>query len=698
MLTAALVGLLLGAGQRLPGQEGAASSYKAGIAVKVITPPEGLWMAGYAGRKKPADGKIHDLKVKALALEDGKGANLVLLTSDLLGLPRQVADEIAEEVMKKSDLRREQIMLTSSHTHTGPVLHSSLNDMYDLPPEQPKLIAAYTEQLKPAIVQTILAALKDLKPARLSIGVGKAGFVMNRRQTTDKGVVLGVNPKGPVDPEVPVLRVETPDGQLKAVVFGYACHNTTLDFTKWCGDYAGFAQAMIETSHPGAVAMFWIGCGGDANPQPRGKLEMAEAHGRELADAVEAVLKGDLKSLQGRFSAQYEKIALPLDDQGNKEQLAARLDKELTSKDHAIKTRAARLKKMLDTDGQIPDNYAHYPIQLWRIGDNLLWIALGGEVVVEYALHLKKDLAGAKNGTVWVTGYANDVMGYIPTKTMLKEGGYEPDYSMVYYGFPGKWAPTVEEKILAKTRAMANPNGGKSTNLKTPFEKRTFTDPNKKTLPYCLLKPDNYDPKTKYPLVLFLHGAGERGYDNEKQLVHGVMEFAKDDVRKKYPCFVVAPQCPENQKWCDVDWGAAKHDMPKKPSESMRLTLELLTALQKEFSIDPNRLYVTGLSMGGYGTWDAISRHPDLFAAAVPVCGGGDEKLAEKIAKVPIWVFHGGKDETVMPARSRNMVEALKKAGGKPKYTEYPDIGHDSWVPAYKDTDMHAWLFAQKHS
>jgi predicted peptidase len=233
---------------------------------------------------------------------------------------------------------------------------------------------------------------------------------------------------------------------------------------------------------------------------------------------------------------------------------------------------------------------------------------------------------------------------------------------------------------------------------KSMLEKKTFTDAKDNTLSYRLLKPDNYDKKTKYPLVLFLHGAGECGKDNEAQLKHGVAEFATKENRKNYPCFLVAPQCPSVRGggWAKIDFRAKEIKLADKPSEPGRLALELVDALQKEYSIDSKRIYVTGLSMGGYGTWDAICRHPDKFAAAVPVCGGGDLNQAEKIAKLPIWVFHGAKDGAVKVERSRDMVEAIKKAGGKPKYTEYPEVGHDSWVKAYKDGDMMKWLFAQK--
>jgi predicted peptidase len=237
------------------------------------------------------------------------------------------------------------------------------------------------------------------------------------------------------------------------------------------------------------------------------------------------------------------------------------------------------------------------------------------------------------------------------------------------------------------------------------LEKRTFRGKSGKVLRYRLLKPDQgpdasiiRDPSsaTKYPLVVFLHGAGERGSDNEAQLLHGVAEFAKPESRKQYPCFLIAPQCPDGKKWVEVDWSAATHTQPEEPSESEALLLELIPALEEEYRIDPKRIYLTGLSMGGYGTWDLLARRPDLFAAGVPVCGGGDEKQAETLAKMPIWAFHGDKDTAVPVSRSRNMIAAIKKTGGKPHYTEYTGRGHDSWVPAYKDEAMMKWLFEQK--
>lgn len=253
---------------------------------------------------------------------------------------------------------------------------------------------------------------------------------------------------------------------------------------------------------------------------------------------------------------------------------------------------------------------------------------------------------------------------------------------------------------VALVSSMSIANTSTAADPRDRFEARRYESPNGGQLNYRLLYPKNYKPgdETKYPLVLFLHGAGERGDDNRVQLIHGMGDFASDEIMEKYPAFVLAPQCPKDQKWVNVDWSADSHTMPEKPSESMRLTLEVIDELRKSLPIDGNRLYVTGLSMGGYGTWDALQRKPDLWAAAAPICGGGDPAGASVMKDIPIWVFHGDQDGAVKVKRSREMVEALKAAGGSPKYTEYPGVGHDSWTATYRNPEFYAWLFAQKKS
>ena len=226
----------------------------------------------------------------------------------------------------------------------------------------------------------------------------------------------------------------------------------------------------------------------------------------------------------------------------------------------------------------------------------------------------------------------------------------------------------------------------RAADLDKLLEKRTFTQ-GKASLPYRLMKPADYDASKKYPLVVFLHGAGERGDDNKAQLRHGIKDFVSDAARKKHPCFLIAPQCPRGKGWASFG---------KDSAGAGRLVLGLIDELRKEFTIDDKRIYLTGLSMGGFGTWDLLARKPDLFAAGIPICGGGDPAKAEKLAKIPIWAFHGDKDGAVNVDRTRKMIAAIKKAGGEPKYTEYKGVGHDSWTATYKDPAVLEWLFAQK--
>jgi hypothetical protein len=447
------VGLVFVAGLTHAQEKG----WKAGVAVKAVTPAESMWLAGYASRTKPAEGKEQDLFVKALAIEDPAGHRVVLLTSDLIGIPRSLGEGVAEDVKKKFALPRDRLMLTVSHTHCGPVVRDNLEDMYPMPPDEAKKIAPYAKKLRGWMTDTIVQAVEGLKPARLAVGKGTARFAVNRRTNKEAAVPemlkRGELPRGPVDHDVPVLRVTSPDGKLVAVVFGYACHNTTMSFDRWCGDYAGYAQEYLEAKHKGAVAMFWTGCGGDSNPLPRRSLELCKKYGKELSGAVQDVLDGKLTPLTGGLATRYATVALPYAKVPGAEQLAA----DMLSKNLALRKRAERLKKLLDEGGKI-DDYTHYPVQVWRLGDQVTWVALGGEVVVDYSLRLKKELAGGR--AVWVAGYANDVMAYVPSERVLKEGGYEGDTSMIYYGLPSKWAVGVEGKIVAKALELAREVGG----------------------------------------------------------------------------------------------------------------------------------------------------------------------------------------------------------------------------------------------
>lgn len=230
------------------------------------------------------------------------------------------------------------------------------------------------------------------------------------------------------------------------------------------------------------------------------------------------------------------------------------------------------------------------------------------------------------------------------------------------------------------------------------FERGRYQGSGGAELAYRLLKPPAGKEGDRFPLVIFLHGAGERGADNRAQLVHGMREFARPERRAEYPAFVLAPQCPAGEKWVDVAWDAVQHERPAEPATPLRLCRELIDQLLEELPIDEDRIYLTGLSMGGFGTFDALARWPDRFAAAIPICGGGDPRAAEvaRFRDVPLWVFHGARDNLVRPERSRELVAALKAAGGTPRYTEYPEAGHDSWTATYADGNVLEWLFAQR--
>lgn len=257
--------------------------------------------------------------------------------------------------------------------------------------------------------------------------------------------------------------------------------------------------------------------------------------------------------------------------------------------------------------------------------------------------------------------------------------------------------------VMLALVAISVPGWAEGPDLRGRLQKRVFTNVQGDSLPYRLFVPAKYERTQKYPLILFLHGAGERGSDNEAQLKHAqVLRFISDEVQARHPCFLVAPQCPvsgdrQQSRWAEVYWGLEPPSQtPGQPTKPMRLTMELLDALANEYSIDPERRYVTGLSMGGYGAFDLCVRRPNDFAAAVPICGGADDSKAGRIAHVAFWVFHGDADRAVPVSRSRSIVAALKAAGGDPKYTEYPGVGHNSWEKAYNEPELVEWLFRQR--
>ena len=408
-----------------------------------------MWMAGYASRTNVSSGAFNELRAKALALEDDKGARIVFVTLDLIGVPRTLRLGLERRVKDKFNLPPEGLLLNASHTHSGPEFRVGRAPADDGEFKPSTLGERYGVALEEKLFKLIGDALASSAPARLGFTHARCGFAMNRRLPTPTGYANSPNPDGPVDHDVPVLRVEGADGKPRAVLFGYACHNTTLALYRFSGDYAGFAQEAIEADNPGVTALFMLGCGGDQNPYPRGTVELARQHGRTLATAVEAALLPKAKPLTGGLRAAFATIDIDYAPLPTREEFTKRLE----SKDRYEKQHAERMLAKLDKGEKLPVNYP-YPVQVVRFGDALTLVALGGEVVVDYSTRLKREL-GSNAASVWVAGYSNDVMAYIPSKRVREEGGYEAEGAMRFSTtHPGPWALTVEEKIVGKVHEL----------------------------------------------------------------------------------------------------------------------------------------------------------------------------------------------------------------------------------------------------
>jgi neutral ceramidase len=429
-------------------------TWQAGTAKAVITPESSVWLAGYGSRTKPAEGKLHDLWVKVLAVEDATGRKAVVVTTDLLGIPRSLGTAVCEQIETQCGLPRSQIMLTSSHTHSGPVLSDSLTTVYPMDETQRAASDQYTHALEQAIVKSVAEAIARLSSATVAVGSGTCDFAVNRRNNVEKDVVQLLAEhqplKGPVDHSVPVLAVHNAEGHLLALLFLYACHNTTLYGYEYSGDYAGFAQIAVEEKHPEALAMFAMGCGADQNPLPRRSVELCRKYGDALAAGAEAVLAQPMQAVAPSLHAEFETIDLPFSGELHAETLQSDAGKD----DYLGRGARSALQQMADLKAQgkeLPKSYP-YPVQVWRLGDNVLWIALGGEVVVDYALDLKTRYGEA----TWVFGYANDVMAYIPSNRIWKEGGYESGAFNVYNMLAERWCPDIETRIDAAVEQLVS--------------------------------------------------------------------------------------------------------------------------------------------------------------------------------------------------------------------------------------------------
>jgi hypothetical protein len=448
---------------------GYAQEFNAGAARAKITPEEPGWLGGYGHRNRPAEGVAAELWARALALEDNHGHRCVLVNADIHIFTRRLHQEIVQSARKRLGLEPSEVMLIATHTHSGPALPEGFDPVisWGLDEQAQKKLRAAADRIRDQTLDAMARALASLRPARLSFGRGEAHFGMNRRVRQDNGeYTFGSNPEGVADPDVPVLLVELPGGMPLAVVFTYACHNTTIrngheGFYRYHPDYAGAAAEQIETQRPGSTAIYVTGAAGEIDPQPQGGVEQAERHGKTLADIVLATLdRPGRRPVRGPLRTTYKEISLPLDTIPSREKYI-----ELSRSSVSYRRRHARQILAQIEAGTVPREVP-LPIQIWRFDDDLTLIALAGEVGVDYAIRLKREFGADR---VWPVAYANEVPCYIPSDGVLREGGYEAGWdrdqgpgvpgatsNILFYGWAAPLAPGVEDRIFKAVRSLLN--------------------------------------------------------------------------------------------------------------------------------------------------------------------------------------------------------------------------------------------------
>ena len=417
--------------------------WKVGVAKTDITPAEPMRMAGFGFRTHPSEGVRDQLYTRALALQDESGKIAVISTLDLAGISREIAEVIADRCKNQYGLERDRLEINVSHTHSGPATRLTPEPARNPNPnaaqqEEAEAVRRYTGPMIDKVVTTIGAAIHNLKPATLEFGQGMAGIAVNRRRSpTFRGV-----PGGPVDSDVPVLAARDADGKLVAIVVGYACHATSLTDYMISNDFPGYALHELDDAHPGVISFFIQGCAGDSNAFPRLDEKLARIYGDVLAAAVEEVLRGKMIPLNGPLATTLEYVDLPYHNVPTREELQRQLQD-----DNAIVHRHAQhVLTILDRDGKLPSSYSN-PVQVWQFGHGLKFIALGGEPVADIGLRLKRQYGF---DSTWVAGYSNDVMAYIPSLRVLKEGGYEGGEAAFGSGQLAPWGATVEEIVIEK--------------------------------------------------------------------------------------------------------------------------------------------------------------------------------------------------------------------------------------------------------
>jgi len=416
--------------------------WEAGSAAIDITPEGPLWMAGYASRVGPATEMIHSLWAKALVLRDHEGKTGVMISSDLVGIPRNISNIIRDSLRHHFDLTSDQVLINSSHTHTGPYLYDPFRPYTaTLPDLDLERVKKYSEDLVGKILTVVSEAMNKMELSEVYSGAGTARFQVNRRNNVESTLSPMMALNGPNDFSVPVLKVTDLEGKVKCILLSYACHATVLNGRKWSGDYPGFAQIDLEKTYPGATVLFFQGCAGDLNPLPRRTESLALQYGKTLAAAVEEVVGQDMERLSSTLVTSYQEIDLRLSDPPTLEDLVAF---KAQNSNIYFEIWVDRMIAQLDSGEPLIRTYP-FPVQLWSMGEQRI-VALGGEPVVEYSIRIK-ELLGRET---FVFGYSNDGnCAYIPNARILSEGGYEGRTSQYHKGFPSPWDPSIELNILS---------------------------------------------------------------------------------------------------------------------------------------------------------------------------------------------------------------------------------------------------------
>ena len=602
--------------------------WRAGAAKVDVTPSEPMWLSGYANRTKPSEGVLAPIYVKAAAFQDSTGVTSVLVTSDLQGLDVGMIDEIATGVQKRFNVPRERLILNYSHNHSAPVTGQVLHLYYDLDPEQKAKVDRYTRRLVQQMIEVVGQSIHNLAPARLSFDQGLAGIAVNRRRARPGGRSL----PGPVDQDVPVMAIRSADGKLSAILFGYSCHTTALSGYQINGDYAGFAQAELEKMYSGTTALFVQGCGGDANPLPRmmstdspEAVELARMYGKILARSVDLVLRGKMTELNGPLRTAYAVLQVPFRNPPSRESLQARLDQASGAKRRQIQY----LLNKLEREGKLPSEHP-YPVQVWRFGSGLSFIALTGESVVDYCLRFKKQYG---NDNTWVAGYNNELLSYIPSLRVLREGGYEGVEDMDEYGLPAPYSFAVEELIAQKIdelmeatkptpadwerrvadikARMEEVMGPLPARSSEPLDMRivddvqtekysrqriTFVPERGDRVPAYLLIP--HEHRARLPAMICLPGSSKPGKDTPVGLEGSKnLAYAHELAERGYVTLTVDYPLLHQREYKTDPYELGYVSTTMKAVVNHRAAVDLLRSLPY---VDPNRIGVIGHSLGGH--------------------------------------------------------------------------------------------------